>query len=67
MKIQQHAINAQIETAMHVKLKHGYTKTAVVFLNLRYFALGFNFQKDAKMGEVYQNDDGTKYEVLALV
>ena len=67
--VQQHEIDAQVQTAMETKMRFGYTKTAVVhklWVNGRRFVLGFNFREGAKVGDVFRNDDGSKCEVVAL-
>ena len=67
--VQQHEIDAQIETAMQTKKRYGYTQTAAInklWVNSRRFVLGFNFKQGVKVGEVYYNEDGTRCEVVAL-
>lgn len=67
---QQHEIDAMVETALQTKLRNGYTQTAVVgLLNVgkKCASLGFNFSEGRTIGDVVRNDDGSIYEVLALV
>ena len=69
MTIQQHEIDAQIQTAMETILRNGYTDTANVHI-LRYrgrSSLGFNFRHGVAVGDVYTNDAGSTCEVVALV
>ena len=68
--VQQHEIEAQVETAMQTKMRYGYTQTAAVhklWVNSRRFVIGFNFRQGVNVGDVYRNEDGTKCEVIALV
>lgn len=68
--VQQHEIDAQIESAMQTKMRCGYTQTAVIhklWVNSRRFVLGFNFKQGVKVGDVYSNEDGSRCEVVALV
>ncbi len=68
--VQQHEIDAQIQTAMQTKMRCGYTQTATVhklWVNSRRFVLGFNFRQGVNVGDVYRNEDGSKCEVIALV
>ena len=68
--VQQHEIDAQIETAMQTKARCGYTQTAAIhklWVNSRRFVLGFSFKEGVKVGDIYKNEDGTRCEVLALV
>lgn len=68
--VQQHEIDAQIETAMQTKMRCGYTQTAAIhklWVNSRRFVLGFNFKQCVKVGDVYYNEDGSRCEVVALV
>ncbi|MFA6198924.1 MAG: hypothetical protein WC679_00790 [Bacteroidales bacterium] len=68
--IQQHEIDAQIETALQTKMRFGYTDTISVHKNFYpsgKVGLGFNFKQGVNVGDIYLNDDGTKCEVLALV
>jgi len=70
MKVQQHAIDAEIQNAMETKMRNGYTQTAAVcklWVNSRRFTLGFNFRQGLKVGDVYKNEDGSRCEVVALV
>lgn len=70
MQVQQHEIDAQVQTAMETKMRCGYTETANVnklWVNNRRFVLGFNFKRGVNVGDVYTNEDGTWCEVLALV
>jgi hypothetical protein len=67
--VQQHEIDAQIETAMQVKMRCGYAQAAVIhklLLNSRRFVLGFNFKQGVNVGDVYTNEDGTRCEVVAI-
>ena len=68
--VQKHEMDAQIETAMQTKMRCGYTQTAAInklWVNSRRFVLGFNFKQGVKVGDVYQNEDGSRCEVVALV
>jgi len=68
--VQQHEIDAEIETAMQTKMRCGYTQTAAVhklWVNSRRFVLSFNFKQGVKVGDVYTNEDGSRCEVVALV
>lgn len=70
MKLEQHEIDAQIQTAMETKMRHGTLQTAAVVktaINSRRFVLGFNFKKGLNVGDIYFNEDGSRVEVLALV
>ena len=70
MQLQQHEIDAQVQTAMEVKMRNGFAQKAAVhkrWINKRSFALGFNFKQGLKVGDVYTNEDGSRCEVLALV
>ena len=68
--VQQHEIDAEIETAMQTKMRYGITQTAAInklWINSRRFVLGFNFKQGVKVGDVWSNEDGTRCEVIALV
>jgi hypothetical protein len=68
--ITQHAVDAMIETAYQTKLRHGYTATACVGVSTkgsRIGSLGFHFDGSRDVGDVVENEDGTKFKVLALV
>ena len=55
---------------MQTKMRCGYTQTAAIhklWVNSRRFVLGFNFKQGVKVGDVYQNEDGSRCEVVALV
>lgn len=71
MMFHQHEIDAQVQTAMEIKMRHGYTIPAAVcrtwLADGRRFTLGFHFRRDATVGDVYVNDDGSRSEVLAVV
>jgi hypothetical protein len=70
MQVQQHEIDAQVQTALETKMRCGYTQTAAVhklWVNSRRFVLGFNFKQCVKVGDVYANEDGSRCEVVALV
>ena len=70
MQVQQHEIDAQVQTALETKMRCGYTQTAAVhklWVNSRRFTLGFNFKQGVKVGDVYANEDGSRCEVVALV
>ncbi|MEY2690221.1 MAG: hypothetical protein RL375_4421 [Pseudomonadota bacterium] len=70
MQVQQHEIDAQVQTALETKMRFGYTQTASVhklWVNSRRFVLGFNFKQGVQVGDVYRNDDGSRCEVVALV
>lgn len=69
MNIQQHAIDAQMQSALEAKMRNGYTDKAAIiktWVNSRKFTLGFNFKQGVNEGDIYINDDGTKCEVLAV-
>lgn len=70
MQVQQHEIDAQVQTALETKMRCGYTQTAAVhklWVNSRRFVLGFNFKHGVQVGDVYANEDGSRCEVVALV
>ncbi len=70
MQVQQHEIDAQVQTALQTKMRCGHTQTAAVhklWVNSRRFVLGFNFKQGVRVGESYTNEDGSRCEVIALV
>lgn len=71
MAIQRHEIDAQIETAMQTKLRHGYATQAVVVTQVTvgrgWTSLGFFFEDGHTVGEVGHYGDGSQYQVLAVV
>lgn len=70
MQVQQHEIDAQVQTALETKMRCGYTQPAAVhklWVNSRRCVLGFNFKQGVKVGDVYTNEDGSRCEVVALV
>lgn len=66
---EQHEIDAQIEMALQTRLRNGYTDPAVVQQRFvgESFSLGFNFQRDVKVGDIVHESDGSLFVVLALV
>jgi len=67
--VQQHEIDAQIETAVQAKMRAGITTPAAIgklWYNSRRFGLGFNFTKGAQVGQIIKNEDKTRFEVIAL-
>lgn len=67
---QQDEIDAKVEVALQTIMRHGYSATAVVGLLLtgeKKGSLGFHFEEGRSIGEIISNEDGTSFEVLALV
>lgn len=68
--VKQHELDAMIETATQTKLRHGYINTALVgilSIGKGKGTLGFNFGALRAVGDIVHNEDGTTFEVLALV
>ena len=66
---EQLEIDAMVVSAMQTRLRDNTTATAVVGLRTlgNKASLGFNFQEGRTVGEVIQAEDGSSFEVLALV
>jgi len=67
---EQHEIDAQIESAFKTKARHGYTASCVVckkWVDEARPFLGFHFEENRAVGDVAQHEDGTYYQVLAIV
>lgn len=66
-------IQEAVTEAKRVKLKCGYDDTVTANIHKLFythnnkFGIFFNYRKDAKVGDVHTNYDGTREEVLALV
>lgn len=63
-------IEAQIETVVQTRMRHGYSAPAAVmqtFVSNESFSLGFNFQQEVKVGDIVVNGDGSWSVVLAVV
>lgn len=70
MKYKQHEVDAQIESALQTKARTGCTKPAAVYVtkhNARRVSLGWNLRQGLEVGKTYTHDDGTPFEVLAVV
>lgn len=70
MQIQQHEIDAQVESAMQTKARIGCTVPAVVYVtkhSARRVSLGWNLRQGLEIGRTYAHEDGTPFEVLAIV
>lgn len=71
MSIQQHEIDAQIESATQTKARYGYTTQAVVVKSWAAGGirphLGFFFENGHKVGEIGRHEGGANFEVLAIV
>lgn len=70
MVIQQHEIDAEVETAAQTKARNGYVTQAVVVKrwgNNVKVHLGFFFENGHKVGETGQDDYGCNFEVLAVI
>jgi hypothetical protein len=66
----QHEIDAQVQVALETIMRHGCTTTAVVGLSTTpsgHSSLGFHFDEGRSIGEAFAFEDGTTFEVLALV
>jgi hypothetical protein len=65
----QHEIDAMIQTAIETKMRNAYTQPAVICLTVigKKFSLGFNFCKGCNIGDTVKNEDGSFFEVMALV
>lgn len=67
---QQHEIDAQVEVALQTIMRHGYSETAVVGFLLtseKNGSMGFHFEEGRSIGDIISNEDGSTFEVLALV
>lgn len=70
MAVNQHEIDAQVETATQMKLRHGYSTQAVVvrsWTDESRLHLGFFFEDSLKVGDVGRHDDGGHFQVLAVI
>ena len=70
VEIRKHEIDAQIESAMQAKARHGYTVPAVIvksWVNPNSPFLGFFFAHGYKVGDVGRHADKTHFQVLAVV
>lgn len=67
--VQQADIDTQIETALQIKARHGYSTPAVVKKTKvgRSFTIGFHFEAGMLVGQKGKNSDGSEFEVLAIV
>lgn len=70
VQIQQHEIDAQIESALQAKARAGCAVPAAVFVtkhSARRVSLGWNLRQGLEVGKTYIHDDGTPFTVLAVV
>lgn len=70
LPVDQGAIEAQIESAVQTRAKHGYKLPAVItlrFIGDGLASLGFVFQAGLKPGDVTKADDGSWAVVIAVV
>lgn len=70
MLIQSHEIEAEIERAMQTKLRNGCTTQAVVvksWFDEQSPWLGFFFEDGRAVGEFGNREDGSHYQVLAVI